>query len=69
MTTAGQHSYAGNPVAIELYLAEGTPLPSREDLLSSLHIQQVQLCDRLRDPHQPRQAQAHWARGATTHQG
>lgn len=35
MKTVGQHSYVGNPVALVLDLAEGTPLPSREDLLST----------------------------------
>lgn len=35
MKTAGQHSYVGNPVALVLDFAEGTPLPSREDLLST----------------------------------
>lgn len=33
--TAGQHSYVGNPVALVLDFAEGTPLPSREGLLST----------------------------------
>ncbi|XP_066335481.1 uncharacterized protein [Miscanthus floridulus] len=35
MKTAGQHSYVGNPVALVLDFPEGTPLPSREDLLST----------------------------------
>lgn len=35
MKTAGQRSYVGNPVALVLDFAKGTPLPSREDLLTT----------------------------------